>query len=219
MTMLKLQFKTTNGSELLFIVVVGTLPLLLVGLVPEKLQAFILILYFLVLLTSCVYVLYRSNNIVFRRFVGRYSVKALLLVFTLMTVFFLCGLSFFSTAPPPPAETEATAIVLSLMIILLLAPLAEELLFRQMLLSWLVNKRRLSLPWVVILLSLLFTLLHPVSTYWLFCYYFGVSLLLFWIRIHWNSLLLCVLAHLWLNLLVVGRHAKLVVSWPNLPVS
>ena len=46
MKMLTLQFKTTNSSELLFIFVISILPLLVVGLVPEKLQALMLTAHF-----------------------------------------------------------------------------------------------------------------------------------------------------------------------------
>lgn len=207
MMILKLQFKTTNGAELLQVLIASLLPLLLFGIVPEKLQGFILTLHFSALVASSCYVLCRRNSSVIRLFVGHYSVRALLLVLLLTTVFFLCSLPFFSTTLP--AEIDLATMVFMLVTTVLLAPLAEELLFRQMLLSWLENRRRLPLFWVVVLLSLLFMLLHPVSSYWWFSYYFFISVLLFWIRIYWGSLLLCVLAHLWLNLLVAGRSLLL----------
>lgn len=207
MTMLTLQFKTTSGSELLLVFIASLLPLFLFGLVPEKLQVFILTLHFFALLASCVYVLCRRNNLVIRRFVGRYCATALLFVLLFITVLFLCSLPFLSATFP--GEVDPTTLVFMLVTTMLLAPLAEELLFRQMLLSWLVNRRRLPLFWAIVLLSLLFMLLHPVSSYWWFSYYFCISVLLFWIRVYWGSLLLCVLAHLWLNLLVAGRSVLL----------
>jgi membrane protease YdiL (CAAX protease family) len=210
MTVLNLQFKTTRGSELLLVFIASLLPLLLFGIVPERLQGFLLTLHFTVLVASFGYVLCSQNNTAISLFMEGCSTTRLLLVMALCTGFFLCSLPFFSDTVA--VEIQPTDLVFMLITAVLLAPLAEELLFRQMLLSWLVNRRGLPLPWVVMLLSLVFTLLHPVSSYLWFSYYFVISLLLFWLRIYCGPLLLCVLAHVWLNLLVAGRSVLLLAG-------